>query len=265
MEENWLEIDEFAKSSIKEAGQEIIDSFDEVLKIQTKSNVNDLVTNMDKQIEKLFVEKIKDLFPHHRVMGEEGFGDQVTDMEGTVWIIDPIDGTMNFVHQQRNFAISIGVYHEGKGMLGYIYDVVSDDLYHAKKDEGAYLNGEKLSPLKDVPLEEAILSLNATWLVPNKKVNHEVFVPLVHRVRGTRSYGSAAIELAYIAAGRLDGYITMRLAPWDFAGGKVLIEEVGGVVTDLNGSELSMVNHSPVFAGNPSVHREVQKKYLSKL
>ncbi|MDZ5712888.1 inositol monophosphatase family protein [Jeotgalibacillus haloalkalitolerans] len=264
MDKNWNDIDVFAKEAIKEAGRKIIDSFDEVLKIQTKTNVNDLVTNMDKQIEKFFVEMIDKQYPEHRVMGEEGFGDQVEDMKGTVWIIDPIDGTMNFVHQQRNFAISIGVFHEGEGVLGYIYDVVSDELYHARKGHGAFLNDEKLSPLKDVPIEEAILSLNATWLVPNRKVDHETFIPLVHRVRGTRSYGSAAIELAYIAAGRLDGYITLRLSPWDFAGGKVLIEEVGGVVTDLNGEELSMVDHSPVFAGNPAVHQEVLNQYLKK-
>lgn len=262
MDENWHEIDTFAKKAIKEAGRKIIASFDEVLKIQTKSNVNDLVTNMDKQIEKYFVEQIDKHYPDHRVLGEEGLGDQIQDMLGTVWIIDPIDGTMNFVHQQRNFAISIGVFHEGEGKLGYIYDVVADELYYAQKGNGAYMNDEKLSPLKDVPIEEAIFSINATWLVPNRKVNHEQFIPLVHKVRGTRSYGSAAIELAYIAAGRLDGYISMRLSPWDFAGGKVLIEEVGGQLTDLNGEELSMVNNSHIFAGNPAVHQKVLKDYL---
>ncbi|MBM7578349.1 inositol monophosphatase family protein [Jeotgalibacillus terrae] len=262
MKENWNDIDQFAKNSIKGAGSKIIDSFDEVLKIQTKSNVNDLVTNMDKEIEKYFVEKIKDRYPSHRVLGEEGFGDQVEDTDGTVWIIDPIDGTMNFVHQQRNFAISIGIFHEGIGILGYIYDVVADELYHAYRGHGAYLNEERLSQLKEVPVEEAILSINATWLIPNKKIDHEQFASLVKRVRGTRSYGSAAIELAYIAAGRLDGYLTMRLSPWDFAGGKVLIEEVGGTITDLKGNNLSLVENSPVFAGNPAVHSEVLKKYL---
>lgn len=264
MDKQWQEIDLFAKKAIREAGKKIIDSFDEVLNIQTKSNVNDLVTNMDKQIEKFFVEKIAGAYPAHRVLGEEGYGDSVKDTNGTVWIIDPIDGTMNFVHQQRNFAVSIGIFHEGEGMLGYIYDVVADELYHAGKGNGAYLNDEKLPPLDDVPLEEAILSLNATWLVPNRKIDHEIFISLVHRVRGTRSYGSAAIELAYIAAGRLDGYITMRLSPWDFAGGKVLIEEVGGVITDLHGKELSMIDNSPVFAGNRAVHERVLKEYLIK-
>ncbi len=264
MDKKWHEIDLFAKNAIREAGRKIIDSFDEVLNIQTKSNVNDLVTNMDKQIEKFFVEEISKAYPDHRVLGEEGYGDRVKDMDGTVWIIDPIDGTMNFVHQQRNFAVSIGVYHEGTGMLGYIYDVVSAELYHAVKGDGAYVNDEKLSPLEDVPLEEAIFSLNATWLVPNRKVDHERFIPIVHKVRGTRSYGSAAIELAYIAAGRLDGYLTLRLSPWDFAGGKVLIEEVGGIVTDLNGEELSMVDNSPVFAGNRAVHERVLNEYLKK-
>ncbi|RLQ95897.1 inositol monophosphatase family protein [Falsibacillus albus] len=259
---NWIEIDTYAKEWLKEAGDRIKESFTGKLNVQTKSNANDLVTNIDKETEQYFICKIKESYPEHRVFGEEGFGDVIENLKGVVWIIDPIDGTMNFVHQQRNFAISIGVYEDGIGKLGYIYDVVLDELYHAKSGEGAYLNEAKLPKLEEVSVDKAIVSLNATWVTPNKRIDHQTFTPLVKDVRGTRSYGSAALELAYVATGRLDAYITMRLSPWDFAGGKVLVEELGGKVTDLYGNELDMINKSPMFASKPGLHQEIIEKYI---
>ncbi|MEW9501453.1 inositol monophosphatase family protein [Jeotgalibacillus marinus] len=264
MTTNWQEIDLFAKNLIDRAGETIRHSFRNKLQIETKSDANDLVTNMDKEIEKFFVEKINAFDSSHHIMGEEGYGDQLTSMDGVVWIVDPIDGTMNFVHQQRNFAISVGIYEDGVGMLGYIYDVVLDELYHAHKGHGAYLNNSKLEMLKDVKLEESILALNTTWVTPHDRVPYEVFGPLVHKVRGTRSYGSAALEMAYIATGRIDGYLTMRLSPWDIAGGKVIIEEVGGIVTDLFNQPHTLLSKASVFAGNPAVHKIIYEHYLKE-
>ncbi len=165
-------------------------------------------------------------------------------------MIDPIDGTMNFVHQQRNFAISIGIYEDGIGQLGYIYDVVHDELYHARKGFGAFLNDQRLSPLSEVEIEDAVIGVNALWVTDNHRINRHVLGPLVQNVRGTRSYGSAAMEIAYVASGRLDSYITMRLSPWDFAGGKVIVEEVGGVVTSLTGEPLTITSKSSVLFQN---------------
>ncbi|TDL35181.1 inositol monophosphatase family protein [Jeotgalibacillus sp. S-D1] len=259
---NWTEIDEFAKQLIYRAGETIRESFKNPLQIDSKSDANDLVTNMDKEIEKYFVQEVKKAYASHHIMGEEGFGEQLKSLDGTVWIVDPIDGTMNFVHQQRNFAVSVGIYHNGIGMLGYIYDVVLDELYHARKDHGAFLNQKQLAPLKPVAVKESILALNATWVTPHDKVPYEVFGPLVHKVRGTRSYGSAALEMAYIASGRLDGYLTMRLSPWDIAGGKIIIEEVGGVVTDLFNNDHTLLSKESFFAGNPTVHKEIFEQYI---
>ena len=109
------EMDTYAKQWVKEAGAKIRASFESKLKIETKTNANDLVTNMDKDTEKYFVSKIKETFPGHRIFGEEGMGDEIKDLDGIVWIIDPIDGTVNFVHQQRHFAISLSVYKDGIG------------------------------------------------------------------------------------------------------------------------------------------------------
>src|SRR5699024_2313745 len=133
--------------------------------------------------------------PDHKILSEEGYGDDVDSLDGTVWIIDPIDGTMNFVHQKRNFAISIGIYHDGIGEIGLVYDVMADMLYSAKKDEGAMKNGEKLPHLKqELKLEESILGINHFWLCENKLIDEKVMQNLIKTVRGTRTYGSAALE-----------------------------------------------------------------------
>ncbi|MBM6618610.1 inositol monophosphatase family protein [Bacillus suaedaesalsae] len=259
---DWNKLDTYAKQWIKEAGNIIRNSFSSQLMIQTKTSPDDLVTNMDHEIEQFFIERITKNFPGHRILGEEGVGDNVQTLVGIVWIIDPIDGTMNFVHQQRNFAISIGIYENGVGKIGLIFDVVSGDLYHAQKGQGAFLNDVSLPKLKNVKLEEAVIGINATWVTENKRIDPTKLAPLIKRVRGTRSYGSAAIELAYVAAGRLDAYITMRLSPWDFAAGLVLIEEVGGLVTTIEGKSLKLLEQNSVFASNASFHDEVVDTYV---
>ena len=261
--ENWDEIDKKTRGWLKEAGKNIVHSFTTVLDIQSKSNANDLVTNMDRETEQFFITKIKESFPGHRIMGEEGFGDKLQDTAGVIWLVDPIDGTMNFVHQQRNFMISIGIYENGEGRLGYIYDVVHEELYYAKAGEGAYWNGERLKRLQPVPVSQAVVALNASWLVSNSYMDpSESLIPLVNAVRGTRSYGSAALEFAYVAADRLDAYITMRLSPWDFAAGKIIVEELGGKVTTLDGEPLSILTGSTVIVSKPGLHDEIMENYF---
>lgn len=260
---DWKKIDDFAKSWIKEAGEEIKKSFKNTLNIETKSNRNDLVTNIDKQTEQFFIKKIKEIFPDHKILGEEGFGDRIEKLTGITWIIDPIDGTMNFIHQQRNFAISIGIYEDGIGKIGLIYDVVLDELYHAFKGEGAYLNDIRLPALKETKVSEAIVALNASWVIQNKKIDPAILTRLALDVRGTRSYGSAAIELAGVASGRIDAYISLRLAPWDFAAGLVLIEEVGGVASTLHREPLNLLKQNTVFVAKPGLHQVIMKNYLN--
>ena len=256
------EMDKYAKQWVREAGTKIRASFETKLNIETKTNANDLVTNIDKDTEKYFVNQITKTFPEHRIFGEEGMGNTIQDLKGIVWIIDPIDGTVNFIHQQRNFAISLAIYEDGIGKIGMIYDVVHDELYHAIKGEGAYLNETKLSPVSKVNVDKAIVSLNASWIIKNETINPEILAALVNDVRGTRSYGSAALEMAYIATGRLDAYITMRLAPWDFAAGAILIEETGGKTSNLFGEELDYINGGSFFGAKPGLHEAVLEKYI---
>lgn len=264
MEEHVLQIDTYAKQWIKEAGENIRASFPKTLNVTTKSNPNDLVTDLDKATEQYFISKINSTFPDHQILGEEGYGDEVKDLSGVVWIIDPIDGTMNFVHQQRNFAISIGIYIDGEGIIGLIYDVVHDELYHCIKGNGVFLNGQALPKLEKTKVKEAILAMNATWVTPNRRINHELLIPLVKAVRGTRSYGSAAMEMVYVATGRIDAYITPRLAPWDIAAGIIMIEELGGVATNLRGEDFDMLKENSLFVSKPGLHGEILKNYLKE-
>ncbi|WP_404351270.1 inositol monophosphatase family protein [Sutcliffiella horikoshii] len=262
---NWTEIDENAKKWTREAGERIRTSFSKELMIHTKSSPDDLVTNIDRETEQFFIEHIRKTYPGHQILGEEGFGDELDKLDGTVWIIDPIDGTMNFVHQQRNFAISVAVYEDGIGKIGLIYDVVHDELYHAKAGEGAYLNDTKLPQLEEVAVEKAVIGLNATWITENKRIDPTILAPLVKKVRGTRSYGSAALEMAYVATGRIDAYITLRLSPWDFAAGLILVNELGGKVTTLHGEPLNLLGQNSVFVCKPGLHEVISKDYLYKL
>lgn len=263
-ENNWNEIDQQAKQWIREAAEEIRRSFTDQIDIGYKSNPDDLVTDMDKRTEQFFIERIHQQYPGHRILGEEGYGDDISSLKGTLWIIDPIDGTMNFVHQKCHFAISIGVYHEGIGKIGIIYDVVADEMFHCVKGQGAYVNDRPLKKRTPVPLEKSIIGLNATWVTKNRRIDPDILAPLVREVRGTRSYGSAATELAYIAADRLDAYISMRLAPWDFAAGLVLLEEVGAVITRVDGRPIDLLRQTSIFAGESKLHQDIIENYIQK-
>ncbi len=260
----WENIDAHAKQWIKEAGEKIRQSFAKTLSIETKSNPNDLVTNIDKEIEQFFIHKIREVYPEHKIMGEEGFGDEIKSLEGIVWLIDPIDGTMNFIHQQRNFAISVGVYENGVGKIGLIYDVAHDELYHAIRGNGAFLNGKPLPLLKVSTVKESIIALNATWVMENNRIDHNLMIPLVRDARGTRSYGTAALELMFVATGRVDAYLSMRLSPWDFGAGAVIVEELGGMITNLRGEKLDFLSKDSLFAAKPGLHQEILRDYLKE-
>lgn len=257
------ELFEHAKAWILEAGEKIRETIDEPLYVDIKSDPKDLVTQMDKNTEKYFVEKIVAVFPDHKLLSEEGFGHDVQSLEGTVWIVDPIDGTMNFVNQKRNFAISIGIYHDGIGEIGLIYNVMEDVLYTVQRGKGAYKNDKVIPRLeKEKKLEESIVGLNNYWACVNPKVNEKKIQDLVIKARGTRSYGSAALEFAYVAEGIIDAYLTMSLSPWDFAAGVILVNEVGGTTTTVTGDSLNMLENNSVLSCHPNIKREIINDYV---
>lgn len=169
---------------------------------------------------------------------------------------------MNFIHQQRNFAISIGVYENGIGKIGLIYDVAHNELYHAIRGQGAFLNGKPIPRLEETTVKKSIIALNATWVMENHRIDHNLMIPLARDARGTRSYGTAALEMVFVATGRVDAYISMRLSPWDFAAGVVIIEELGGIVTNLRGEKLDFLTKDSLFAAKPGLHQSILKDYL---
>ncbi|SET29403.1 myo-inositol-1(or 4)-monophosphatase [Oceanobacillus limi] len=254
-----------AKTWVKEAGEIIRNRIKDPLTIDTKSDAKDLVTQMDRAIEYFFVKRIKEAYPSHQLLSEEGYGDDVTTLDGTVWIIDPIDGTMNFVQQKRNFAISVGVFHDGIGEIGLIYNVIDDVLYTAQRNNGAFKNDQKLPTLNEqVSLDKSVLGLNHFWLCENRLVDEKVMQKLVKKVRGARAYGSAALEFAFVAEGTLEGYLAMGLAPWDVAAGMVIVNEVGGVTSNIDGISLNLLQKDTVLTCHPAVHQKIITEYIQK-
>ncbi len=243
-----------AEQWVLEAGGIIRDRLKNPIKVDSKSNTNDLVTEVDKEIELYFAEKIKRNYPEDLLLGEEGYGDDVTSLDGIVWIIDPIDGTMNFVHLKKDFAISVGIFHDGIGEIGLIYDVMADELYSAKRGEGAYKNDVKLGSLsKGVKFQDSIISFNHDLLIKSSKVHSETLRDLVLQVRGTRIVGAAALDIAYVAEGLLEGYYSEGLSPWDIAAGLIILKEVFGKITRVNGEEINILERGTVLACNSAL------------
>lgn len=255
-----MEIYKFAYQIMQEAGQIIRDSIDDDIQIETKSNPNDLVTNIDKETEERLFNQIKSTYPEHRILGEEGHGTDIDNTEGVLWIVDPIDGTLNFVHQQENFAISIGIFIDGEKYAGFVYDVMNDKMYHAIAGKGAWLNNEQLKPLEDTDLKTSLISTNPLWLTKEKLA--KIYMPIVDQARSTRAYGSAALDFANVAKGNTSAYLTMRLHPWDFAGGLIIAEEVGAVVTNQLGEHLNILEANSILIGNKKIHQELLNEYF---
>ncbi|GAF14648.1 inositol-1-monophosphatase [Bacillus sp. JCM 19046] len=254
MEPNWIEIEKQAKTWLVEAGNKIKKALEQPFTIDAKSGPDDLVTDVDKSTEAYFYQQISSTYPTHHFLGEEGVAKELTSLSGTVWIIDPIDGTMNFVHQQQNFAISMGVFQDGVGKLGFVYDVIKNELFHAVQGEGLFVNDKKVVSVKERPLEEAIIGLNANWLVENHPLQTNL-IELVQSCRGTRSYGSAALEMAYVATDRMDAYISLNLSPWDYAGGAILLNEVNCLASRFDGSTLSLLDKGTMVCSKSNLHQ----------
>ncbi|GIN05892.1 inositol monophosphatase family protein [Shouchella clausii] len=230
--------------SLKEAKQ-LIDREMKQIVIETKAHANDLVTNIDRLVESYFIKQIQTHFPNDHIIGEEGIADPIEDLSGTVWIIDPIDGTMNFVHQQKHYAISLGVLVEGVPVLGYVYDVQANDLYSAEAGKGAFLNGERLEKRSTVSLGDALIALDHSFFNLQHSMNW-----IRDHVRGIRMIGAGSIELAYVAAGKLDAFATANIHPWDYAGAFVICSEAGVMMSQLSGKQLDFWNSSSLWCGN---------------
>ena len=244
-----------ALRAARKAGDFMLRAMDrpEEFDIETKAP-NDFVSNIDKTAEAIIVDQIRETYPDHAIIGEE-FGAKSGNSEFT-WIIDPLDGTLNFLQGIPHFAISIGIMKGRHHEHGIIYDPVRGEEFIASRGSGAQLNGKRIRVSARNKLEDCVL---ATGLPPGSIETRldEYMVGLkdfTGSCRGIRRAGSAALDLAYIAAGRTDGFWEMGLSQWDIAAGIVLVREAGGFVSDLKGGE-SFFDSGDIIAANPKCWR----------
>ncbi|MBL6751299.1 MAG: inositol monophosphatase [Nevskia sp.] len=242
-------------SAARSAGNFIMRNLDRIdqLKIERKGR-NDFVTQIDRGAESEIIKIIRKAYPQHAVLGEEGGSDEVAGADSEVlWIVDPLDGTTNFLHTLPHFAVSIGVQVRGRLEHGIIYAPCTQDLYCASRGSGATLNNRRIRVSGTRELDAALIGTG----VPIRSTNLDAYVPMlrsiVSQTAGIRRAGSAALDLAYVAAGRLDGFWELGLKPWDVAAGLVLVQEAGGMVSEVYGAgEPLKTGH--VLAANPKLH-----------
>ncbi|MCE5324749.1 inositol monophosphatase [bacterium] len=246
------------------AGEIIRDKFHAVKKWRTKADLGDIVTEVDIASEKFVIDRIREQYPNDRILSEEsgvvGEGDS-----GRVWIIDPLDGTRNYMTGIPFFCVSIAVTADGKPEMGVIYDPIHDEMYFANHGGGAYLNGERIHVSAQESLEDSLVSVS--WV--RRKVDREMFVDYIEQISRDTSYfrrlGSAALVLAYIAAGRLHAYMQGGLNPWDVAAGILIVEEAGGVVSDFHGDPLDLCNPDiEILTANPTLHKLLLDNVISR-
>jgi len=215
----------------------------------------DLVTEVDRSCEELIVATLKGSFPEHSFLAEEN-----SYQSGTLpykWIVDPLDGTTNYAHGFPWFCVSIALEHEGEVVLGVIYHCMMDELFAALKGGGAFLNGNRIQVSTRQPLRRSLLATGFPYdRTRDNENNFDNFVNFQLTARAVRRAGAAALDLAYVAAGRLDGYWECKLKPWDVAAGSLLVAEAGGKLTNHAGLPYSVYDHR-ILASNGAIHHEM--------
>ncbi|MFC5530347.1 inositol monophosphatase family protein [Cohnella yongneupensis] len=248
------------------AGEWIKSKIGNFTQLDTKYSMHDLVTEVDKGSERMIRNLVGTHFPHHAFLGEEGVepgpeaaAKAIRDMgdEEYLWIVDPVDGTTNFVHGFPFYSISIALAHRGQVIVGVVYDPSRDELFVAERGKGAYVHGRAMRVSPEPALSHSLIATGFP-------ADHHVALPanlreiraLAPKVRNLRSGGSAALHLAYVAAGRLSGFWEHNLSAWDIAAGALLVEEAGGRMSDMSGEPYHLGVRN-VAATNGSIHDEL--------
>ena len=238
----------------RHAGRTLKRDFGEVehLQVSLKGPAN-FVTAADRRVETMLHEELCKARPGYGFLGEEGGRQEGTDKTNT-WIVDPLDGTTNFLHGIPQFAISIGLEREGTIVAGVVYNPANDDLFTAERGKGAFLNDRRLRVASRRRLDDAVIACGLPhYGRGDLEVGRKELAAVQEQVAGLRRFGSAALDLAWIAAGRLDGYWERNLSPWDMAAGLLLVREAGGFVTDLDGGDAVFAT-GHIVAGNEAIH-----------
>lgn len=217
----------------------------------TKKSHSDFVSEVDKTAEQTIIQTLLEAYPDHAILAEESGSQGESDY---LWIIDPLDGTTNFLHGFPQFAVSIALQHKGILSQAVVYDPVKNELFTASRGRGAFLNDKRLRVTKRRHLADSLIGTG----FPYTKFEHMdayigIFKELMQKTSGLRRPGSASLDLAWMAAGRYDGFFETGLKPWDIAAGCLLITEAGGMVSDLSGNDTHLKT-GHLCAGNPDIH-----------
>src|SRR5579871_1459054 len=245
---------ETAVEIAREAGALLANYYERRVPFELKGEF-DLVTEADRNSEKLVVERLRSHFPTHGIMAEEGGGHQSSSEFR--WFVDPLDGTTNFAHSFPMFNVTLGLERAGELIAGVIYDPVRQEMFTAERGAGAYLNNRRIRVSGARKIADSLASTG----FPSRKRHHNINIHFYYQLamasHGVRRTGSAALDLAYVAAGRLDFFWEFGLKPWDQAAGTLLVTEAGGRVSDMNGGPLSITASDHLLADNGHLHDEV--------
>jgi myo-inositol-1(or 4)-monophosphatase len=216
---------------------------------------NDFVTEVDRAAEAIIIETLREVYPSHAIQAEEsGLSEQTSEFQ---WIIDPLDGTTNFIHGFPQYAISIALAHKGVLTHAVVYDPNRNELFTASKGGGAFLNDKRIRVSKCVKLEESLLGTGFPYrLFDHVDTYLAIFKEMTKRSVGVRRPGAASLDLAWVSCGRIDGFWEFGLAPWDMAAGALLILEAGGLVSDLAGDS-NYLQTGNIVAGTPKVFNQL--------
>jgi len=222
-------------------------------RIEQKQSFNNLVSYVDKEAERRLVEGLRKIVPAAGFITEEGTVEQAREQEYT-WIIDPLDGTTNFLHGLPIFAISIALAKHGKPVLGVIFDITRNDCFHATEDGNAYCNDRAIRVSVSNQLSESLLATGFPYYhFEKQEVYLNIIKTFLERSHGVRRLGSAAIDMAYVACGRFEGFFEYNLNPWDVAAGGIIIQQAGGYVTDFRGGSNYLFG-GELCASNKNIH-----------
>ncbi|MBI5324738.1 MAG: inositol monophosphatase [Ignavibacteriae bacterium] len=246
-----------AVDSALKAGKILKEGFGTSFEIFNKIGKNNLVTEYDKRSESIIIENIKSVFPDHSFVAEESGNSGNIDNDSIKWVIDPLDGTVNFAHSLPIFSVSIAAVKNKEILCGVVYHPILDELFIAEKGTGSFLNDKPIKVSKSTELDSAFLVTGFPYNVnsnPCGCIDH--FVSIIQRGIPVRRLGSAALDLAYVACGRFDGFWEINLHSWDVAAGVIIVQEAGGIVTQYN-NEKYWLDNQTLIATNGKIHNQI--------
>ena len=247
----------FAIETAREAGEILLEKFGRKINISMKGDIN-LVTEADLASEKHIIEKIRSRYPKHSILAEESGEAIAAGDTQWKWIIDPLDGTTNYAHGYPCFCVTLAAEHDGEIVVGVTYDPTRNELFAAEKGGGATLNNKPIRVSETQELKDALLVTGFPYDTRERENFARHFTEFVYKSRGIRRDGSAAIDMAYVACGRFDGFWEEGLHAWDVAAGVLFVEEAGGRVSYYDDSKFSIYN-PPICASNNLIHAEMLK------